>query len=288
MPAVATIQAGSGWGSSSLAEGGFGDVVVSPPVRGAFGVGELVHVVAAGLRREGDRRLVQGARVVHEVAPAAVELDQAALLGARRARHDGDEGHPDQLREVRLGHGGRAAGGLDHRAARTDPAVAQSVEEERAGEPVLEAAGRVRRLVLEIEVHAPPLGQREAQQVSVGRPVGVGLDPAHGFFQPVAVAGVAAVGVEGGALQGVPGLWVLLGVLTTGLLTPSAPTASRAADTPIIEPCEPPPTCINVPLGDSKEALGPTSAPPSGTRHAAGGAFARVLRTPPEGGRAHW
>ena len=68
-----------------------------------------------------------------------------------------------------------------------DPAVAQAVEEEGAGQPVLEAAGGVGRLVLEVQVDAPLLGQREAQQVGVGRAVGVGLDLADGFFEPVAV-----------------------------------------------------------------------------------------------------
>ena len=42
-----------------------------------------------------------------------------------------------------------------------------------------------------------PLGEREAQQMGVGRAVGVGLHLADGLFQPGPVAGVAAVDVEG-------------------------------------------------------------------------------------------
>lgn len=185
-----------------LAEDGFGDVVVAAPVRGPLGVGELVHVVAAGVHREAGGLLVHLPGVVHEVALPAVELDQTALLGARRARHDRDEGHPDELREVRLGDGRRAAGRLDHRAARPNPAIAQAVQEQRAGESVLEAARRVGRLVLEVQVDAPVLRQRESQQVGVGRTVGVGLDLADGFFQPGAIGSVALVDVEGHAGRG--------------------------------------------------------------------------------------
>lgn len=176
---------------------GLGDVVVAPPVGGTFGVGELVHVVAARLGREGRRLLVQPAGVVDEVALAAVEFDQAALLRAGGPGHHRDERHTDQLREVRLGDGRRAAGCLDDRFAAADPAVAESVEEERTGQPVLEAARGMRRLVLEVEVDAPVLRQREAQEVGVRGTVGVRLDLAHGFLQPGAVVRVAPVDVDG-------------------------------------------------------------------------------------------
>ena len=57
-----------------------------------------------------------------------------------------------------------------------DLPVAQRVEEQRPRQPVLEAAGGVGRLVLEVEVDAPLGGQRVDQQVGVGAAVGVGLD----------------------------------------------------------------------------------------------------------------
>ena len=59
VPALITTQSGTGWRLAlHLAEDAFGDVVVAAPVGGALGVGELVEVVAAGLRRQarGDLR----------------------------------------------------------------------------------------------------------------------------------------------------------------------------------------------------------------------------------------
>src|SRR3712207_7393622 len=61
------------------------------------------------------------------------------------------------------------AGGLDDGAALGDPPRAQRVQEQRARQAVLEAAGRVRRLVLEVEVDPPLRRQRVDQQVGVGR-----------------------------------------------------------------------------------------------------------------------
>jgi hypothetical protein len=174
-----------------------GDVVVAAPVRRPFGVSELIHVMTAGFLGESRRDLVQRPGVVDQVTAAALGLDQADLLATRGARHDRDERHPDQLGEVRLGDRRRAAGRLDHRTARPDPAVAQGVQEERPGQPVLEAAGGMGRLVLQIQVHAPFLGQREPQQMGVGRTVGIGLNLADGLLQPGPVFGVAAVHVEG-------------------------------------------------------------------------------------------
>ena len=64
-------------------------------------------------------------------------------------------------------------------------------------------------------------GQREAQQMGVGRAVGVGLDLADGLLEPGPVVGVAAVDVEGVAGPG------LLGGAHGGLLTLRADGASR-------------------------------------------------------------
>ena len=252
VPAVATIHAGSGNRSNSqLLVDGFGDVVVPAPVRGALRVGELVHVVAAGLDRERGGLLVHPPRVVHEVALPAVELDQAALLRARGAGHDRDERHADELGEVGLGDGGGTAGRLDHRAAGADPAVAQAVEEERAGQPVLEAAGRVGRLVLEVEIDAPGLGQREAQQVGVRGAVGVGLDLADGLFEPAPVGRRRC-----GRRPGFDRSGSAAGVLTAGSsrLAPTPPDRSAAS---IINTFRTLLTCINTPLSTSKAPLGP-------------------------------
>ena len=69
-----------------------------------------------------------------------------------------------------------------------DPAVAQRVQEQRTRQPVLEAAGDVRRLVLEVELHvdavAPRHRQRIAQQMGVGAAPGVGLDQPDRVVHP--------------------------------------------------------------------------------------------------------
>src|SRR5699024_5053472 len=59
-----------------LFEDRHGDVVVAAPVGGPFGVGELVHVVAAGLGRQTFGLGVHRRGCVHEVASPAVALDE--------------------------------------------------------------------------------------------------------------------------------------------------------------------------------------------------------------------
>ena len=70
-----------------------------------------------------------------------------------------------------------------------DPAVAEAVQEQRAREPVLQGAGGVDRLVLEVEIDAPALRQREDVQVRVGRAVGVGVDAPDGLVDPASLGG---------------------------------------------------------------------------------------------------
>ena len=77
--------------------------------------------------------------------------------------------------------------------SRADPAVAEPVEEERPGQPVLQRAGGMHRLVLEVEVDPPLPGQREGQQVGVGGAVGVGLDRGDRLGHPRPAGLVAPV-----------------------------------------------------------------------------------------------
>jgi hypothetical protein len=141
-----------------LLEHALGDVVVAAPVGGALGIGELVHVVAAGALGQRAGLLVHLRRVVDEVAARAVEGDLRDLLGRGGARHHRDEGQAQQPREVGLAHGRGSAGGLHDGGAFAHPAVAQRIEKERAREPVLQAAGGMRRFVLQVQVDAvlPP------------------------------------------------------------------------------------------------------------------------------------
>ena len=114
-----------------------------------------------------------------------MRLDQRDLLRAGGRRHDGDERQAQEPGEVRLGDGRRAAGRVDDRRSLGDPAVAQAVEEQRAGESMLQRPRRVDRLVLEVEVDSPVRGQREGVQVRVGRAVLVGLDATDRLVGPL-------------------------------------------------------------------------------------------------------
>ena len=197
VPAPTTTHSGSGCRSSaSWLEDRLGDVVVAPPVGGPLGVGELVEVVAAATRRRagGPRRRCPGV-VLDEVAAAAVELDQRDLLGAGRRRHDRDERQPEHAGEVGLADRRRPARGLDDGAALGDLPRAEPVQEQRPGQPVLEAAGRVGRLVLQVEVDAPLRRQRIDQQVGVGAAPRVGLHRRDGAVDPRPADGVGAVDV---------------------------------------------------------------------------------------------
>ena len=104
-------------------------------------------------------------------------------------------GRPEHAGEVGLAHRRRPAGGLDHRAALGDLPRAQAVEEQRPGQPVLEAAGRVGRLVLQVELDPPLRRQRVDQQVGVGAAPGVGLDRRDGAVDPGPAGGVGTVDV---------------------------------------------------------------------------------------------
>ena len=68
-----------------------------------------------------------------------------------------------------------------------DQAAAQAVEEQRPRQPVLERAGRVRRLVLEIEVDAGQGRDRHGVQVRVGGARLVGLELADRLDHPAAL-----------------------------------------------------------------------------------------------------
>src|SRR6478752_6584407 len=175
-----------------LAENRFGDIVVAAPVRRPLGVGELVHVmpVAGGCHVFGHRVHVRG--VFHQQTRAAELFDKCDLLRAGGARHDGDEREAQQLGEVRLRNGGASAGGFHDGGVRPDPAVDQAEQEQRPGQPVLEAAGPVRGLVLEVQLDAPMLRQRHRVEMGVRGTVVLRRDGADGPVRPVPVRSAAA------------------------------------------------------------------------------------------------
>ena len=157
VPAPTTTHVGTGCRSwASWLEDRLGDVVVAAPVGGPLGVGELVEVVPAGLVGEPPRLVVDRAPGRRRGGSGRPGTRSASIFsGDVDRRHHRDERQAEQPGEVRLGHRGRARGRLDDRGALADPAVAQRVEEQRPGQPVLQRAGRVDRLVLEVEVDVP-------------------------------------------------------------------------------------------------------------------------------------
>ncbi|MNN06995.1 hypothetical protein D3C81_1198080 [compost metagenome] len=167
-----------------LLEDRFGDVVVRPPVGGALGEGELVHEMPAALARQPFGLGVNLRRVVDQVALAAIEGDLRDLLLGGAGRHHGNERQSEQAGEIGFGNRRRTAGRLDHRRSRFQPAVAQRIEEQRARQAVLEAAGGVAGLVLEVQVDARHAGQIEGDQVRVGAALEVRLDDADCLASP--------------------------------------------------------------------------------------------------------
>src|SRR5215472_4241357 len=62
----------------------FSDVVVTAPVGGPFGEGELTHVVAASGLGKPDRLVIHGGRIVDQMTAATLPFDQCDLLATRR------------------------------------------------------------------------------------------------------------------------------------------------------------------------------------------------------------
>ena len=219
VPQLHTIHRGNGVRLAlHLGEDRLGDVVVASPVGGALGVGELVHVVAAPLAGQPPRLSVDVVRVVDEMAMAAVELDGRDLLRRSGRRHHRDERQSEEAREIGLRHRRGSRRRFDHRAASVKPAVAYRIEEERAGEPVLEAPRGMAGLVLEVEVHAGVGRQRHGDQVRVGGAIEVRLDSADGLPAPASIARVR---------QDIP-RWPLPQITASGSRAANAATAVRA------------------------------------------------------------
>jgi hypothetical protein len=87
-----------------LAENAVGDIVVAAPIGGAFGIGELVHVMAAQLLGQTRGLAVNRARAVRIVALPAQRLDGGDFFRRRAARHHRDKGQAQHPRKVSLGH----------------------------------------------------------------------------------------------------------------------------------------------------------------------------------------
>ena len=156
-------------------------------VGGALGVGELIHEVPTRFPCEPRGLDVDLRRILDEMTTPAVKLDGGDLLGRGCRRHDRDERQAEQAREIRFRNGSRATRGFDDSAAFAQPAVRERIQEERARESMLETAGRMARLILEIEIDARKARQIERNEMRVGRAIEVGLDLVNGVGRPVAM-----------------------------------------------------------------------------------------------------
>ncbi len=189
-----------------LLEDRFGDVVVAAPVRGSFGERELVEVETTGrLGQPGGHRVHRG-WVIDEVAAATFPLDERDLLGAHRPRHHGDERQTQHPGEVGLADRRRTRRGLGNGRPGLNLSIAQGVQEQRSRQPMLQRSGGVRRFVLQVHVDVAAsegAAQRERNEVSIGGPVRVGLDPTDGVVDPLAGRGRTAVQVHKTDLRGV-------------------------------------------------------------------------------------
>jgi hypothetical protein len=191
-----------------LGEQALGDIVVAAPVGGAFGVGELIHEVAAQLDRQGAGEIAGVFARLGEPQFPPGRLDGGQLGRGGGGGNHGDEGQPHQSGEEGFGDGGRARRGLDHGHAFAKIAVADGVQEQRSREAMLEAAAGMDGLVLQIDVDIGKFGQVEADQVRVRRALQIGLDGHDRLANPGAVRGVSEGG--GGGVRHARGPWPAL------------------------------------------------------------------------------
>ena len=85
-----------------LAEDGFRNIVVATPVGGPLCVGELIHIVTAGLNGQLGSLFVHLVATIYKVALAAIKLDQIYLGRGGGTRHDCDKRQTEHAREVGL------------------------------------------------------------------------------------------------------------------------------------------------------------------------------------------
>jgi len=139
VPAPHTIHVGSGTPRAPSARRCFRRCCCCPPVRGALRVRKLVEVVPP---------VSAGAAALRRIPPAdrsphgsrRRETDFLQLRSGGRRRQNRDEAQAQQLREIGF-RNRRRPDDASIRQVFDDPAVAQGIQEQRAPEPVFQAAG---------------------------------------------------------------------------------------------------------------------------------------------------
>ncbi len=185
VPAPTTTHCGTGAGSQfELPEQALGDVVVTAPVGRPLGKSELVHEMPVDLAGQSLAFLTDHAGVVHVMAGTTIELNLRAFLPRGLPRHDGDEGQFQQLCKIGLRDGRTARGGFDNRGALRYPTIAQAIQEQRAGQPMLEAATGMRGFIFKIDGNPLRSRQHQPHHVRVGTALEICGDLGYRPFDP--------------------------------------------------------------------------------------------------------
>ena len=170
-----------------LLKDAFGDIVVAAPIGCALGIGELVQIMPARVRGDPGRDLIDLGWLIDQFAAPAKAPDRRQLGLAGGFGHDRDKGQAQKIGEIGLGDGGRTRRGFDQRGAAPDAAVADAVKKQRPRQPVLEAAGRMRAFILEIDRDIGQALKRRLDQMRVSRAVAVALENGDGIACPCKV-----------------------------------------------------------------------------------------------------
>lgn len=141
----------------------------------------------ARVRGDPGRDLIDLGWLIDQFAAPAKAPDRRQLGLAGGFGHDRDKGQAQKIGEIGLGDGGRTRRGFDQRGAAPDAAVADAVKKQRPRQPVLEAAGRMRAFILEIDRDIGQALKRRLDQMRVRRAVAVTLENGDGIAGPYQV-----------------------------------------------------------------------------------------------------
>lgn len=88
-----------------LAENTVRNVIIAPPVGGALGEGELVHIMAIQFAGQHFGGRIDFAGAFHKVAASAVKFDLFDFTFRRAGGHDGDKRQTEQAGKIGFGDG---------------------------------------------------------------------------------------------------------------------------------------------------------------------------------------
>jgi len=169
----------------------FGDVVVATPIRRALRERELIHEMASPLpsdaRRNRRNFLVRIDQMYLRTRP-----EYGIPLGGRRAaRNNCNERQPQQIGKIGLGNRRRSGRRFDHGRPFAYVAVANGVKKQGSSQAMLQASGRMRGLIFDVELHAWKFGQFKREQRRIHLLAPILVEFSDGVCDP------RAIGVDG-------------------------------------------------------------------------------------------